>query len=606
MRRKGLLLFLLFVWLGSSASAQAQIDASRSIDWSQAGVSGGIPNRTAVCTTLNPGATTTDINNAIAACINGGVVHLNAGTYNLSGGITFGSRSNVTLRGAGPQQTILRFTASTGCGGLQANICVHGSSTVWSGNVPAGNIRNWTAGYAKGTTQITLSSTTGLAVGMVIILDQLEDTSDTGGVVISDASGFTIEGGAPGRASRPQQQFVEVTAISGNQVTIWPGLHMPNWRASQQPQAWWWGTLSATAVRNGIESLTVDHTSSTETTGIGFSNAYNCWVKDVKSLKARRNHVWLNQAARIEVRNSYFYGTKNAASQSYGVEFYTTSNDLVVNNIFQHVTAPIMMGSSAGSVVAYNFLIDMYYSIPTWMMAGLQGSHDAGTGMNLFEGNFANAFLMDLYHGTGSLATLFRNRLAGTEPGKTQGNSTAVSIWAFNRYVNIVGNVLGTSGYHTVYETSRAAGASSGNPDRSIYVLGFSGIGEAFNAGIPYDSRVMSTMLRWGNYDYATRQTRWNAAEIPAGNPVPSTQTLPASLFLSSRPGWWGSMPWPAIGPDVTGGLDPAGLAHNIPAQVCYNTTPRNADGTLAFNPVTCYGITMPVPSAPLNVRILR
>src|SRR5688572_31583670 len=121
----------------------------------------------------------------------------------------------------------------------------------------------------------------------------------------------------------------------------------------------------------------------------------------------------------------------------------------------------------------------MYYSIPTWMMSGLQGSHDAVTGMNLFEGNAANSFLMDLYHGTGSLPTVFRNRLAGTEPGKSQGNSIPVSIWAFNRYVNVVGNVLGTSGYHTVYETSRAAGASTGNPDRSIYVLGYSGIGES-------------------------------------------------------------------------------------------------------------------------------
>src|SRR5207245_7712275 len=34
----------------------------------------------------------------------------------------------------------------------------------------------------------------------------------------------------------------------------------------------------------------------------------------------------------------------------------------------------------------------------------------AGTGMNLFEGNVGNQFLMDLYHGTGNLATLFRNQ----------------------------------------------------------------------------------------------------------------------------------------------------------------------------------------------------
>jgi hypothetical protein len=583
-------------------SAQVIIDNNRRIDWSQAGVRGGIPSRTTICSTLNPGATASQINAAIAACT-GGVVFLNAGTYNLAAGITFGNKSHVTLRGAGPHRTFLRFTGSDSCGGLSANICVHGSSTVWSGNVPAANIRTWTAGYAKGSTQLTLSSTTGLSAGMVIVLDQLQDTADTGGIVISDAPGFTIEGGAPGRASRPQQQFVEVTAVSGNQITISPGLYMPNWRASQQPQAWWWGTIATTAVMDGIEDLSIDHAASTETTGIGFSNAYNGWVKNVRSLNANRNHVWMNQAARIEVRNSYFFGTKNAASQSYGVEFFTTSDALVVNNIFQHVTAPIMMGNSAGAVVAYNFLTDMYYSVQTWMMAGLQGSHDAGTGMNLFEGNTANQFLMDLYHGTGSLPTLFRNRLTGTEPGKSQGNTTVVNIWAFNRQANVVGNVLGTAGYHTVYEDSSAG--TRGNPERSIFLLGYSGVLEQSNSGIPYDTGVRNSLLRWGNYDYATGQTRWNATEIPAGNAVPATQTLPASLFLTAKPAWWGARSWPAIGPDVTGGQDPAGHAHRIPAEACYQSTPKNADGTLAFDPAQCYPAT-PRPAPPTTVRIIK
>jgi hypothetical protein len=51
-------------------------------------------------------------------------------------------------------------------------------------------------------------------------------------------------------------------------------------------------------------------------------------------------------------------------------------------------------------------------------------------------------------------------------------------------------------------------------------------------------------------------------------------------------------MPWPAIGPDVTGGQDPAGHAHKIPAQVCYETSAMNGDGTLSFNADSCYGGT--------------
>jgi hypothetical protein len=195
---------------------------------------------------------------------------------------------------------------------------------------------------------------------------------------------------------------------------------------------------------------------------------------------------------------------------------------------------------------------------------------------------------MDLYHGTGNYATLFRNYLTGTEPGKFQwGNTTPVNIWAFNRFINIVGNVLGTRGYHRIYEDSPAPHAVRGWPERSIYVLGFSGSGEYQPLG--NDSLVMSTMLRWANFDYATEQTHWNTNELPAGHPVPATGQLPASLFLAARPDWWGAAPWPAIGPDVSGGADPAGHAQRIPAQTCFEASPRSADGRLLFDPRTCY-----------------
>src|SRR6266404_5962741 len=93
MRPKKLLLFSL-VLLCLSTPAHAQLwsgilDPSRAVDWSQAGVGGGIPNRTTLCATLNPGATVTQINNALAACPANQVVFLNAGTYNLSGGSDF-------------------------------------------------------------------------------------------------------------------------------------------------------------------------------------------------------------------------------------------------------------------------------------------------------------------------------------------------------------------------------------------------------------------------------------------------------------------------------------------------------------------------------------
>jgi hypothetical protein len=95
-----LLLSALFVFGAATQSdAQTLISSARRIDWTQAGITGGIPYRKTICATLSPGATFTQINSAIAAC-NNGVVFLNPGTYNLAGGIVFNNKAT-SLR-AGP------------------------------------------------------------------------------------------------------------------------------------------------------------------------------------------------------------------------------------------------------------------------------------------------------------------------------------------------------------------------------------------------------------------------------------------------------------------------------------------------------------------------
>ena len=192
---------ILLLSLPALASAQTIVDslsaAGRTIDWSRAGVSGGIPNRTAVCASFAPGASAAAINSAIAACHNG-VVALGAGTYVLASGLTFQGANNVTLRGAGPDLTTLKFTGADSCGGLYADICVYGTSS-WSGFV---STRNWTAGYEKGATTIALDSTAGLSVGQLVVLDQLDDAADTRGVFVCGSRACSQEGGRrDGRAA---------------------------------------------------------------------------------------------------------------------------------------------------------------------------------------------------------------------------------------------------------------------------------------------------------------------------------------------------------------------------------------------------------------------
>src|SRR6266853_3092696 len=227
------LLPLLVFWLSVYAQAQPWsgiVDSSRAVDWSSAGVTGGIPNRTIICSALNPGATAAQINSSIASCPGGQVVFLNAGTYNLSSGIDFANHSNVTLRGAGADQTFLVFNGNTACAGLIADVCIRNGDI--SIPLSPSHTANWTAGYAQGATQITLDRTMNIIPGeTVLVLDQLNDASDPGAIYVCETIGVCSQDGisGSGRANRQQLQLVLATAVIGNTVTISPGLYMPNW-----------------------------------------------------------------------------------------------------------------------------------------------------------------------------------------------------------------------------------------------------------------------------------------------------------------------------------------------------------------------------------------
>jgi hypothetical protein len=610
MRPKAILFSLPLCVLFLSAPALAQqtiISTSRSIDWSQAGIPGGIPNRTVHCAVLNPGATAAQINSAIAACPSGQVVFLNAGVYTLADGIVFNDKSYVTLRGAGADQTFLVFSAGNHCGGEGGNICFINSDPNWTHDPR--NVANWTGGYSKGSSSVTLSNTAHLKVGTLLILDQLNDSNtDNGTIWVCGTAGVCAVQGESGhgRPNRYQQQLTKVTAIIGNTVNIAPPLYMPNWRASQSPGAWW--SDATPIVGSGIENLSIDNGNSAAKAGIHFYNANNCWVKGVRSLRGRRSHVLFYQSTNNVVRDSYFYGIVNAASQSYGVEHFQASANLVENNIFQHITTPMVNVGATGSVFGYNFSSDDYYNVASWM----QGSaflHAPGVSFLLWEGNDGAGLTADQVHGTSHFITGFRNRFHGWEPGKTN-QTVAVHIYTFNRYFNMVGNVLGTDAYHAHY-ASQEGGPSNIICDRSIYALGWGG-----NCGpgsLPSDTKVASTLVRWGNYDTVNDASRFRSDEVPSGDPdypnaVPSSNQLPSSFYLSAKPSFFGSTPWPAIGPDVTGGQDTTvgGRAYKIPARACFENS-ESVNGILTFKPAVCYpnsGSATP-PAAPTNLRIV-
>jgi hypothetical protein len=574
---------LVLALLSSAAVAAEPIPQNRRTDWTYTGVPGGIPQRTTICATFSPGATASAINSAIAAC-NNGVVKLNAGTYTITGIKLF--KSNVTLRGAGADKTILR-------GG---NIVDLGNGF----NVASGIAI--TGGGAKDSRTFTVASTSGLSVNQMIEIDRNDDPS----VVVSTTGG-----------SRFTRQVNLITAVSGTTITVKNPL-LADFNTGSPKIKWTFATTSF----SGIEDLKLDHSTGGSGTNMSFQYCYACWLKGVDSYKPAGYHMTILGTLNLEVRDSYIhdaqtYGPNNAGLAVYGNPNYgSNSSGKIENNVLDRLFPGIeMQNSSSGFYIGYNYAHGSMATATdapvTWMLTDNHGPHDM---MNLWEGNVSEMFGSDGYFGGSSHGTILRNYFTGYNPNS--GNTdNPVRFNRLSYYYNMVGNVLGSTQMSPAKYGETLDGC--GGECSAIYRLGYPNIGNAgltdvtghaVPGGMTYpDAKVASTMLRWGNYDYFHRTARFVSGEIPSGVPVPGDQVLTKSYYYAARPAWFpAGVAWPPIGPDVTGGTaDASGHVSKIPAQLCWESRNLKAGGT--FNAAACYPASVPTrPAPPTNVRIVR
>jgi hypothetical protein len=614
------------------------IAPSRAIDWSTAGVTGGIPTRTTLCSSLTSSASATTIQNALNACPSGQVVFLAAGNYSLGHGLTI--PSNVTLRGAGGGQTNLTFTGSSTyywgtyligfmggyTGGFEgsppgpsgANNCsgAVGPPSTYSGCT---QLRSWTGTngssgvYTKGATVLNLASApTGLQVGDTIQLVQTNDTAPTTGPFICQDVGCSREGDGSGASETAQRQNVKVTAINGSTVTIAaPGLYTDHWSSSKNPVAYWWSNATVNA---GLENMTINSTVSGGTwAGLIFYESGDCWISGVALHvnNGTRTGFLIHMSRNSTIQNNWLdqmSGGGFSSTTSYGIVPYASTGSLIQNNVLHNVESPILTQAGNGGDV-YGFNYSPGVCSPTTGCTGLIQGHDGGSDMVLFEGNIGPMIRQDTYHGTEPFWTMFRNRLTGTE--QQTATEPTLDLRSYGRYFNVVGNVLGTSGTTTVYECQNSASSNCDRYGPSVFRIGYPGENATTGTetNVAPDPQVGITLMRWGNYDTVNNAVRWVSTEVPSGlssyaNPVPSTQTLPNSFYLSGQPSWWatpwGTPPWPAIGPDVTGGsiTGVGGHANKIPAELCY----ENTTSYTSFNASTCYGQAAAPPNPPTGL----
>jgi hypothetical protein len=586
---------------GQAQQWSSILSSSQAINWSNSGV-GGIPARTNNCASLTSSASLAQINSALASCPSGQSVYLATGTYSITG--TINIPSNVTLRGAGANLTILNATGTSG-----GDVVSLGSGYV------SYNPLSIASGATAGSTSIVVSNASGISVGSYLAIAETNNPS----FVSSNGSEGTCNWCWTSTGSLARGQIVAVTGVSGTTVTIAPGLYGAY---TNTPIA---VPFSMSASYAGVEDLQVYANNTGYAANFGIRECAYCWVKGVESNYADGDHVEGYWGYRDEIRDSYF---SNAFLHTPGTHdsdiqiALKTSATLIENNIIERTHVSIMFEwGAAGNVASYNYTMGEFDNGATNVVIGGIDFHGAHPQFNLLEGNVATLIEPDSIWGTSSQTTAYRNWVVGANkiclPMSGRNTVTcsgssghqgfqaarAMDISYLSTKNNFVANVVGSAQMQSLigHGSPLAQTASVEYPAARSYdtvaygwtfgygELGDDGTGGGCSGGTaPCDSSTSSaTDFFHGNFNNISAATTWATGV---------THTLPASFYLSSKPAWWHSIPYPATGPDVTGGTGPAGHSYGNPAQTCYFKVMGGSDGgvggPLAFNASICYGTT--------------
>jgi hypothetical protein len=635
-RQRSFLIALICVLLAPTyVGAQAWagiLDPTRAINWSTAGA-GPIPARTTICSTLGTAGqlptfvqsvTVADINSALAGCTSGQTVLLNPGTYNTAGS-TIRIPSNVTLRGSGPTKTIIAETNVPSSGFIPV-IQFGTQSSFPFGPEPSSSNTAITGGTSQGSTQITVASTSGISVGTLLTLTQVDlsymtDVGSNG--TCTYCQGIDV-GGDSG-------QTVQVTAVNGTTLTISDPLYIAY---TNSPLAF---PFSVGCTGAGLENLHI-YASNAETAngnGAGYHPNINMtgtiysWVKNVESDFAEGDHMSVLFSMHNTIRDSFFHDGFNmspgTADDAVKLQYKASAN-LIENNIVwrTHVSIMLQFGP-AGNVISYNYWTGGYDTpAPNASQAGGSDHHGAHPMMNLYEGNIGNQWVADSTHGSSSHTTIFRNYQTGTNiylpPATARGalqtgsptrengfNSVAYTIANLNQFNNLVGIIDGSDYLvNAQHAVSRSVSPTSITGSSPICIsVGYNDGGTTGASPNLTDS----TMLYQGVMDCNTGTFQWQNG----------IQTLPESFYLSAKPTWWGSVAWPSIGPDVTGGnftdwvnstaATARGHVNKIPALNCFNASTSNGTTNVTtFDANVCYtgssGLAAPTAPTALSATV--
>ena len=361
-----------------------------------------------------------------------------------------------------------------------------------------------TDGHTKGSTELTVADSSSFVVGQYAELQQTNDWAVMDPEGVWESASWVPEDAVG--------QMFKVIGINGNTLSVDPPVYI-DYNANQDPKVRRMGLVEGA----GLQGLYFARSSTHDRGTVLMKNTAMSWIRDCVSEDTTKDHVGFSSALWCEVRDSLFREAfdHGGGGHGYGTNLgnHATAN-LVENNIFVHLRHSMLVQVGAtGNVFGYNYSREPYQSEGgNWTPCDIS-LHGHYNNMNLFEGNTVQEVDVSDYWGpSGPGNTFFRNRV----------ESEGIEVMDYSHGQNVVGNELST--------------------DINITVV---------------DSTVTSTFIH-GNYENGALQ--WDSSV--------TDHDLPTSLYLSQKPSFFESTPWPATGGD----LAPDGA--KIPAQTRYEQLP--------------------------------
>lgn len=589
---KSLLTVVALFLLVATGHTQEPIVNPYATSWANVGVD--IPNRTTICATVDAQtysygefSAAEGIQAALNACPVGQVVQLSEGRFTVNDHLKV--PSYVTLRGKGPGSTVLQKTNF----GENEHIVLLGSNQF--GHADNATAVNLTADGVAGAMSVTIADATGFTPGQFVKIDADEWTTAgwrpdsplkdgtqmevwgtdrvTYKIRRPELSGNIGEGSLDdySRYGRVIAEIKEIAAVDGNVITFTSPLHIA-YPVSKVSQLVRYTGLSVHTKWSGVEDLTLTGGTAGN---LKMTTTAHSWAKNIECTQFGNPCVDITEAFRVELRDSYIHHANNPVpgGGGYALSMRSGASEVLIENNIVMWANKVMVSraSGAGSVVGYNYMQDslIRYNMG-FMEVGINASHYPAPHHVLFEGNQSSNYDSDATFGGSIYMTVFRNWLEGER--RSYPHQTATPLGRAARAIGsaqwswwhfFAGNVLGRPTldparwvFDDPCDGTATAGNSACNPKGAMWRIGYAS--SQFQLSDPI---TRSTAIREGNFDYLTNTVNWS------GTP----KALPNSMYLTSKPAFFGNLPWPWVTPEGTV------KTHTLPAKLrleCILNTP--------------------------------